>query len=132
MWLYSYLPARRILEPIPLNNNAKDPKKIICPYSVARVNTLPAHITIKISFKNMSEISGSIIEIIRVNSMECIAALFALPLSSAPIQRAISDVVPVPKPDPKPRIIINNGKMNPKAANALKPSPATHILSIIR
>ena len=35
------------------------------------------------------------IEMIKVNSIECMFALF---LFSTPIQRAISDVVPVPNP----------------------------------
>ena len=42
---------------------------------------------------------------------------------------AISEFAPAPIPWPSPIKTMNNGVMNPIAANASGPSPATHMLS---
>ena len=123
--------ARRILDPTELNSNAKDPANIICPYCIARVNTPAAPIAINISFKSRIKTRGSTTESTAVIKIACIAALSALSLSFAPIHRAIREVAPAPKPCASPTITINIGEINPKAASASAPSPATHMLSTI-
>ena len=123
--------ALRILDPTKLKRIAKDPMNKICAYSVASVNTEAAPIKYKMSFKNKSSIAGMIMESKPVIRTECSPALFARCWFFAPMQRAISDVVPVPSPCPIPTITMYIGTVNPRAANALAPSPATHMLSTI-
>ena len=68
-------------------------------------------------------------ERITVNITVCTAALSANFLSFPPIALAINEFAPEPIPFPTPTSIINSGVMNPIAASASDPRPATHILS---
>jgi len=56
-----------------------------------------------------------------------IAALFAPLRSHAPILREIDEVTPAPMPTPRPMRIMKIGVMNPIAAMASDPSPATQM-----
>ena len=71
----------------------------------------------------------NIMDMITDSTIPCRAALFASSRLPAPIDLAISEFAPAPIPFPSPTKTMNNGVMNPTAANASAPRPATHILS---
>ena len=68
-------------------------------------------------------------EMITVSTRLCRAVLFASGMFFAPTNRAIILFAPAPIPFPSPTSIMNSGVMNPIAASASLPSPATHMLS---
>ena len=78
---------------------------------------------------NVSMIIVNINETTTASSIPCNPALFACLMLPAPINLAISEFAPAPIPFPSPTKTMNNGVMNPTAANASAPRPATHILS---
>ena len=63
----------------------------------------------------------------RASRSACTAALFAPARSQAPMRRAIVDVTPAPSPLPSPIRTMKSGVMNPIAAMASAPRPATQI-----
>ena len=63
------------------------------------------------------------------STIACKPALFACPKLFAPIYLAISEFAPEPIPFPSPTRTMKSGVMNPIAANASEPIPATHMLS---
>lgn len=71
----------------------------------------------------------TIAERVRMMAMPCIAALSALALSPAPMRREMAEVTPAPRPLPSPTRIMKTGVMNPTAARASSPRPATQTAS---
>ncbi len=103
--------------------------KTISPYSTARPVAPPAPMAeIRVS-RNGTRRMVRRMERAAVRISACIAALSAPFLFLAPIHREIAELAPAPRPLPRPMRIMKNGVMNPTAARASSPRPATQMAS---
>ena len=103
--------------------------KVMLPYANAYSRVSPPPINVIICGRSGTNINGATILIISVITIACNAALLTNALFLAPIALAIKEFAPDPIPFPNPITIKNKGVINPIAAKASAPRPATHTLS---
>ncbi|OPX71041.1 MAG: hypothetical protein A4E38_01238 [Methanoregulaceae archaeon PtaB.Bin108] len=117
--------ARRMEYPILTMKRSTIPLKMIRAYSAASGAVGPA--PNRTAIGSASRMRGSVTASPSPpdSNRPWIAALFAPFLSHAPIRLAMVDVTPDPIPTPSPIRIMKRGVMNPIAAIASDPRPAT-------
>ncbi len=106
------------------------PIKRILPYSAARDTTDPApRSTARGSVKRIRGMVRITATAAPIRS-PCIAACSAPCRFFPPILRATTEETPAPSPFPRPMNTMKSGVMNPTAASASAPSPATQMALI--